>query len=234
MLRALFAGLLLTLPAVAAGADVYPARPVRLIAPFSPGGGVDIVARSLRRNWPRNGDNRSSSTTAPERPASSHRHRSACAARRLYAAARQCRDACGNVSLYQKFPYDAVKGFAPITLIGRYPKCWCPSGSARRHGERADRARRGQTVERSGRPAPAARLISPENIPISPKVKLVHIPYKGSAPALTDLLGGQINMYFGQYPAAAPLAKSGRFARFGVTGQKGLRSHRIQPSRKQA
>src|SRR6476661_838922 len=123
MLRTLFAGLLLTLPAIAAGADVYPARPVRLIAPFSPGGGVDIVARSLAQKlaekWGQQVvvDNRTGATGIIGTDIAAHAPPDGYTLLLGNAATHAV-----NVSLFKKLPYDAVKDFTPITLIGRVPE----------------------------------------------------------------------------------------------------------------
>jgi tripartite-type tricarboxylate transporter receptor subunit TctC len=142
MLRALFAGLLVDLAgAVAAGADVYPARPVRLIAPFSPGGGVDIVARSLAQKlaekWGQQVvvDNRTGATGIIGTDIAAHAPPDGYTLLLGNAATHAV-----NVSLFKKLPYDAVKDFTPITLLGARSAVR-PSGSAGHHGERTDRAR---------------------------------------------------------------------------------------------
>jgi tripartite-type tricarboxylate transporter receptor subunit TctC len=224
MLRAFFAGLLLTLtlPAVAAGADVYPARPVRLIAPFSPGGGVDIVARALAQKladkWGQQVvvDNRTGATGIIGTDIAAHAPPDGYTLLLGNAATHAV-----NVSLFKKLPYDAVKDFAPITLIGRVPEMLVvhPALPATTVKELIGLAKtKPLTFGSAGAGSPPH--LAGELFQYLAKVKLVHIPYKGSAPALTDLLGGQINMYFGNILSAAPLAKSGRLRGLGVTGLK--------------
>ena len=121
--NAFFIVLLLSLFGPAAGADNYPSHPIRLIAPFSPGGGVDIVARALAQKltekWGQQVvvDNRTGATGIIGTEIAAHAPPDGYTLLLGNAATHAV-----NVSLFKKLPYDAVKDFAPITLIGRVPE----------------------------------------------------------------------------------------------------------------
>jgi tripartite-type tricarboxylate transporter receptor subunit TctC len=219
---AFFIVLLLPLSGFAATADNYPNRPVRLIAPFSAGGGVDIVARllaqKLTEKWGQQVvvDNRTGATgiigtdLAAHAPADGYTLLVGNAATHAV-----------NVNLFRKLPYDAVKDFAPVTLIGRVPEMLVvhPALPATTVKELIALAKtRPLTFGSAGAGSPPH--LAGELFQYLAKVKLVHVPYKGSAPALADLIGGQINMYFSNILSAVPYVKAGRLRGLGVTSQK--------------
>jgi tripartite-type tricarboxylate transporter receptor subunit TctC len=218
----MFVGLLtaVSLPA----AEQYPRRPVRLIAPFPAGGGVDIVARQiaqkLSESWGQQVvvDNRTGATgiigTDLAAKATADGYTLIMGNVATHAV---------NVSLYKKLPYDPVKDFAPITLVARVPEILVvhPSLAATSVKELVAlaRAKPGQlTVGSAGRGSPPH--LAAELFQWLAKVQFVHVPYKGSSPALADLIGGQINLYFSNILSATPHVKSGRLRALGVTGAK--------------
>jgi len=128
-----------------------------------------------------------------------------------------------NVSLFKKLPYDAVKDFAPVTLIGRVPEMLVvhpalPAANVRELIALA-KAKPGELAFGSAGAGSPPHLAG-ELFQFLAKVKLVHVPYKGSAPALADLIGGQISMYFSNILSAVPFVKSGRLRGLGVTSEK--------------
>jgi tripartite-type tricarboxylate transporter receptor subunit TctC len=218
----MFVGLLtaVSLPA----AEQYPRRPVRLIAPFPAGGGVDIVARQiaqkLSESWGQQVvvDNRTGATgiigTDLAAKATADGYTLIMGNVATHAV---------NVSLYKKLPYDPEKDFAPITLVARVPEILVvhPSLAATSVKELVAlaRAKPGQlTVGSAGRGSPPH--LAAELFQWLAKVQFVHVPYKGSSPALADLIGGQINLYFSNILSATPHVKSGRLRALGVTGAK--------------
>ncbi len=206
----------------AASAIEYPVRPVRLIAPFPPGGGVDIVARQLAQNlterWGQQVvvDNRTGATGIIG----------------VELAAKAAPDGytllmgnvatqAVNVSLFKKLPYDPIRDFAPITLVARVPEVLVvhPSLPANSVTELVAlaRAKPAQlTVGSAGYGSPPH--LAAELFQWLAKVQFVHVPYKGSSPALADLIGGQINMYFSNALSATSHVKDGRLRALGVTG----------------
>jgi tripartite-type tricarboxylate transporter receptor subunit TctC len=224
MLRNAWVGLLLLGATSSAMAQAFPSRPVRLIAPFPAGGGVDIVARllgqKLTEKWGQQVvvDNRTGATGIIG----------------TELAARATPDGytlimgnvathAVNVSLYKKLPYDPVKDFAPITLVARVPEVLVvhPSLAATSVKELIVLAAKkpGElTVGSAGSGSPPH--LAAELFQLLAKVQFIHVPYKGSSPALADLIGGQINLYFSNILSATPHVKSGRLRALGVTSVK--------------
>jgi tripartite-type tricarboxylate transporter receptor subunit TctC len=208
-------------------AQEYPSRPVRLIAPFPAGGGVDIVARQLAQKlaekWRQQVvvDNRAGATGTIGADLAAK------AAPDGYTLLLgNVATQAVNVSLYKSLPYDPVRDFVPITLIARLPEVLVvhPALPATTVTEliALANARPGKlTVGSAGHGSPPH--LAAELLQFLAKVQFVHVPYKGSAPALADLIGGQINLYFGNILSVAPLVRNGRLRALGVTGAQ--RSH---------
>jgi len=224
MIRAIFRFVLLAFSGLVAAADSYPTRPVRLIAPFSAGGGVDIVARylalKLTEKWGQQVvvDNRTGATGIIGTEIAAHSPPDGYTLILGNAATHAV-----NVSLFKKLPYDAVKDFAPVTLIGRVPEMLVvhpalPAANVRELIALA-KAKPGELAFGSAGAGSPPHLAG-ELFQFLAKVKLVHVPYKGSAPALADLIGGQISMYFSNILSAVPFVKSGRLRGLGVTSEK--------------
>ena len=224
MIRTILIFVLLALSGLAAAADSYPTRPVRLIAPFSAGGGVDIVARylalKLTEKWGQQVvvDNRTGATGIIGTEIAAHSPPDGYTLILGNAATHAV-----NVSLFKKLPYDAVKDFAPVTLIGRVPEMLVvhpalPAANVRELIALA-KAKPGELAFGSAGAGSPPHLAG-ELFQFLAKVKLVHVPYKGSAPALADLIGGQISMYFSNILSAVPFVKSGRLRGLGVTSEK--------------
>jgi len=197
---------------------------VRLIAPFSAGGGVDIVARylalKLTEKWGQQVvvDNRTGATGIIGTEIAAHSPPDGYTLILGNAATHAV-----NVSLFKKLPYDAVKDFAPVTLIGRVPEMLVvhpalPAANVRELIALA-KAKPGELAFGSAGAGSPPHLAG-ELFQFLAKVKLVHVPYKGSAPALADLIGGQISMYFSNILSAVPFVKSGRLRGLGVTSEK--------------
>ncbi len=207
-----------------AAEDNYPNRPVRLIAPFSAGGGVDIVARMvaqrLTEKWGQQVvvDNRIGATgiigTELARNSTPDGYTLLMGNAATHAV---------NVSMFKKLPYDAVKDFIPITLIGRVPEMLVvhpalPAATVKDLIALANSKPGEMTFGSAGAGSPPH--LAGELFQQLAKIRLVHIPYRGSAPALTDLMGGQINMYFSNILSAVPYVKAGRLRGLGVTSAK--------------
>ena len=125
-----------------------------------------------------------------------------------------------NVSVYRKLPYDPARDFAPLTLLASFPNVLVinPALPARTTAELIAYARtqpRALTCAISG--AGSTTHLAGEFFRSKAKIELIHVPYKGGAAALIDLLAGQVDMYFGALPAALPHVRTGRLRALGVT-----------------
>jgi tripartite-type tricarboxylate transporter receptor subunit TctC len=214
--------LLLLLLATSAAAQEYPSKPVRMIAPFPATGGVDIVARQIAQKL---SDKWKQQVVVDNRPGATGIIGTDLAAK---ATADGYTILMGNVatqavnlSLYNKLPYDPVRDFESITLVARVPEMLVvnPSNPAKSVKDLIALAQTKQlTFGSAGSGSPPH--LAGELFQHLAKVQFVHVPYKGSAPALIDLIGGQIDLYFANILSAMAQVKGGKLRPLGVTSAK--------------
>jgi tripartite-type tricarboxylate transporter receptor subunit TctC len=210
------------LPGAATAADdAYPSKTVRIIAPFPPGSGVDIIARvvgqALTEAWKQSFivENRAGaggtigSDIAAKAPPDGYTL------------------LLGNVStlaiapnLYRKLPYDPVRDFTPITLITWMNSVLVvhPSVPARSLRELVALAKskpRGLTYASAG--SGTTGHLGAELFKSLAGIDMLHVPYKGSGPALVDLLAGQTQVMFATIATSLPHIKGGKLRALGVT-----------------
>ena len=203
-------------------AQAYPAKPVRLIVPFAPGGSVDLIARMLaqrlgeRMNAPFIVENRvgGGSNIGAEAAA-----RSAPDGYTLFVASTA---QAINVTLYPKLNYDLLKDFAPISLLAVNPSIVLvhpslPVKSVKELIALAKRKPGALTYASSG--SGSSSHLAAELFKMSAGVDLVHVPYKGAGPALTALLGGQVELLITITAGASPYVKSGKLRALAVTSE---------------
>lgn len=214
------AGILLAVAASAGAQQVYPTKPIRIISPYPPGGTTDILARllgpMLTKRWgePVIVDNRPGGNTIigteamVKSPPDGHTLLSILTSHVI-------------VPNLAPTPYDVVKDFAAVATIASTMLVLVvhPSVPARDLQELITLAKRkpGQLDYGSGGSGTVTHLAG-EFFNILAGVKTQHIPYKGSAQALTDLMGGQIQMYFSPPIVAIPHMRSGRIKAIAVSG----------------
>ena len=223
MLRVLFAALAAAL-AVQAGAQAFPSKPARIVNPFAPGGATDIIARhmaaKLTEAWGQSVvvENRAGASGAL---GVEHVAKSAPDGYTLLIATQTTHAA--NPALYAKLPYDAAKDFAPLTLAGSTPLALLvhPTMDARDvKGLIAfAKANPGKLSYASGGNGTSQHLTM-ELLKTMTGTFMVHIPYKGAGPAMTDFLGGQVNLMFDNLPTAMPHVKSGKLRALAVSTAK--------------
>lgn len=209
--------------APAAAQPHYPGKPIRYIVPYPPGGPLDIVARALAQkigprlgqqvlvdNRPGAGGNIGADLVAKS-PADGYTILMGAVATHAI-----------NPHLYRKLPYDPVRDFTPVTLITQVPNVLVvhPSLPVKQVSDLVTlaRARPGALSFGSGSTGSAGHLAG-ELFKVMAKVDMVHVPYKGAAPAVADLLGGQIPLMFDNLASALPHVKSGRLRAVAVTTQ---------------
>ena len=199
----------------------YPSRAVRLIVPYAAGGPVDTMARLL---VPRLVDAWGQQVVIDNRGGANSIVGSELAARAApdgYTLALISASFTVNVSLYPKLPYDAVRDFTPITLVASGPGMLAthPSLPVRNLKEliALAKAKPGAlSYGSAGSGAPTSHL-GMELLKISAGIDIVHVPYKSMAPALIDVLGGQIQMSMPTVNAVLPHIRSGRLRAIGVS-----------------
>ena len=210
--------------ATASAADTaYPERPVRVIVTFPAGGGTDIVARMVfQKVAERSGatfviDNRGGAggTIGTELAAKSPADG--------YTLVVVSGSHTINPSLYQKLPYDTVRDFAPVTMLVTGPGLLVvhPSLPARtvRQLIALAKERPGQMLYASAGNGTPPHLAA-ELFKHMTGTNIVHIPYKGNAQAMTDLIAGQVSLSFPTIPSALPHVQAGKLRALGVTSAR--------------
>jgi len=205
-------------------AQKYPTKSIKIIAPFAPGGGVDTVARliadplSKALGQPVIVENRPGAagtigaTLAANAPADGHTLLLGTISTHGIAP-----------SLYASLPYDAQKDFAPITLLITQPNVLAanPGLGARSVADLIRLAKaKPRTIAFASSGSGTTQHLSAAMFEHLAGVQLVHVPYKGSAPALTDLLGGQVQLFFDNLPTALPHIKANKLLALAVTSSK--------------
>ena len=207
-----------------AGAQSYPSKPIHLIVPFPPGGGNDTVARAIAQQV---GPDLGQALVIDNRPGAGGSVGAELAAKApadgytLFLAG--VGSHAVNPNLHRKLPYDAIKDFTPITLIASAPSVLVvnPSVPAKTVAEFTAyaKANPGKLNYASNGNGSAAQLAAAMYEWMA-GVKMVHVPYKGIAPAMTDLLAGETQLMFGTIVALVPHIQAGKLRAIAVTSRK--------------
>jgi tripartite-type tricarboxylate transporter receptor subunit TctC len=209
-------------PASAADAPGYPNKAMRIVVPFPPGGIADVMSRVFGQKFT---DTWNQPVVLENRTGAGGNIGADIVAKSPPDGYTLVMGTIGthavNVSLFSKLSYDPVRDFVPVALaveadglLVLHPSV--PAKSVKELVALA-RARPGQLVYASPGNGTAGHL-SGELFKSLAKIDLVHIPYKGNVPALTDLIGGQTSMLFATMPTAMPLARAGKLYAMAVTG----------------
>jgi len=221
MMRALLA-VVCALPFLAYSQS-YPVKPIRLIVTYPAGGGADAMARlvspklSEALGQPVLVENRggASGTIAAEQVAKSPPDG--------YTLMLDATAYAVNPSLYPKLPYDPDKAFAPVTLLALFPNILVvhPAYPVTSVGQLIEKAKAepGKIAFASSGNGSAQHLAA-ELFRQRAGLDMVHVPYKGGGPALIDVMGGQVPVYFGNMASALPHVRNGKLKALAVTGAK--------------
>ena len=211
-----------------AQAPVYPVKPIRLVVPFTPGGSTDILARAIGQKL----------TEAWGQPVVIDNVPGAGGSLGADKVAKSLPDGytllMGHIgtlaitpSIYPNLPYDPIKSFAPVAWVAKVPNVLAvhPSVPASNVGELVAllKSRPGQFNYGSGGNGSAAH-IAMEFFKLQSQTFVVHVPYRGTVPATTDLVAGQIQMIFTGAPAVMPFVKSGQLKALAVSSSQRIAS----------
>jgi tripartite-type tricarboxylate transporter receptor subunit TctC len=220
MKRTLALGMAVLVCAVGALAQTYPARPVRFVVPFGPGGATDIVARSLSRHLT---DSWGQSVIIDNRGGAGGLIGSDLVAKATpdgYTLLLATAANAANVVFEPQMPFDLQKDFAPVThvvnvpfVLTAYPKL--PAGSMKELIAFA-KAQPGQLNYGSVGVGTSNQLMM-EMVKSMSRTDIVHVPYKGVGPALVDLMAGRLSTMLFSVGAALPYLKDGRIKAIAVT-----------------
>ena len=204
-------------------AQTYPDRPIKLVVPYAPGGGTDVTARLIAKML----------TSSFSQPVSVENKAGAGGIIGQESVARALPDgytllfsAAGPLTIspftYPSLPYDPVKSFEPIILVSSQPLVLVVNADSKIYTladllKASFDSKKGLTYGSFGNGS-AAHLAG-ESFKIATKIDMTHIPYKGTSPALTALLGGDIDMLFDTVSTSAPFIKSGKLRALAVTSK---------------
>ena len=222
---ALFSGLVIGALCVSAmsGAqttNTYPNQAIRMVVPYPPGGPTDITARVVAAEMSKT---IGQSVVIDNRPGASGMIGSEMVTKAApdgYTLLANASIHVINPSVYPDMRFDAIKDFTPITQLAQVPLVLVvpansPIKSVKDLVEYA-KANPGKVNFGSAGSASAQHLAG-ESFKIAAGIQMQHIPYKGSAPALTDLAGGQLQLMFDSMPSATPMINSGKLRAIAVT-----------------
>jgi tripartite-type tricarboxylate transporter receptor subunit TctC len=223
--RLVFMAALLVAPAggALAQAQAYPSKPIRVIVPFPPGGSTDFLARivgqKLTAAW-------GQQVIIDNRPGAGGTVGAAEAARAAPDGYTLLMGAVHHeiaTSVYAKLPYDFQKDFAPITTVAIVPNVLVVNPSIPVHSVKEliayAKANPGKLTYGSAGMGTAHHLIG-EQFNLQAGVDILHVPYKGSAPAVADLIAGQVSLMYDTVSSCLPHIKAGKLRPLGVATAK--------------
>jgi tripartite-type tricarboxylate transporter receptor subunit TctC len=220
---AAFLAAALVLTSSAVSAQTYPSRQITLIIPFAVGGSNDMVGRAIGKklteawgqpvivdNRPGAGGMIGTSAVAAAPPDG-------------YTLLLVSSTFTINPAIKKSMPFDIIKDFTPVAFIARSPLLVTASNNLPVKSAREllalARSKPGQITYASSGPG-SINQIAAELIALSAGARLMHVPYKGGAPALNDLLGGHVDIYVSSLPQVLPLAQSGQAKALAVTSAR--------------
>lgn len=227
--RAIVAALA-TLPALCAwsapacAAEAFPSRPIRLVVPFTPGGTTDILARLVAQKA---GEALGQQIVVDNRPGAGGNIGAEAVARSAADGYTLLMGTLGtqvtNQFIYPRMPYDSTRDFVPVTLVANSPNVLLVNSTlnARSVGELVTLARREPgKINYASTSTGGSPHLSGELLNMMAGVSMQHVPYKGAAPAMTDLLAGQVNLMFDNLPSALAQIQAGKVTALAVTSAR--------------
>jgi tripartite-type tricarboxylate transporter receptor subunit TctC len=207
----------------AANAADYPTKPIRLIVPWPPGGGTDVFARVIGQKL---SERVGYTVVIDNRPGASGNIGAEIVAKSPpdgYTIMLATITLATNPSMYKSLSFDPLKDFAPITLVAGVPHVLVVSPSLPVNSvkdlialAKAEPGKLNYASAGSGSPFHLAA----ELFKSMTGTTIVHVPYQGGGPAITAVIGGQVQLTFGNLLAVLPLVKSGKLKALGITSAK--------------
>jgi len=214
--------------------DAYPAKPIKLIVPFPPAGGTDTLSRGIAHaiqantqwtiiidNKPGAGGNIGLDATAKSPPDG------------YTIAMGQTANLAVNPALYSSMPYDPLKDFAPIALVSSQPLILVVSTSSpyKSLKDLVDAAKKNPgKINMASSSNGTIGHIGGELFQRRAGIKMTHVPYKGAGAAVTDLMGGSVDCFFGNSQAVGGLVNGGKLRALAVTAPKRLANYPDVPT----
>jgi tripartite-type tricarboxylate transporter receptor subunit TctC len=219
----MLAALVLACGASTALAQTYPSKPIRIVVGFTPGGGVDINARLLA---PKLAEDFGQQVIVENRPGAGTNIANELVARAApdgYTLLINTAAVAINMSLYKKVGYDALRDFAPLSLFSMSPNILVVHMSVPAKNVKElialARSRPGE-LNFSSAGAGTTQHLAGELFNLRAGTKMVHVPYRGSAPSLTALISGEVDLTYANIPAISAHVKAGRLRPLANLGPK--------------
>lgn len=204
-------------------ADTYPSKPIRIVVPFAAGGAVDVVARAVGQRMSEQMHNPVIVEDKPGASANLGAEYVAKAAADGYTVLLGANGLATNMTLFHNLGFDSSKDFAPIARVGYAPLVLVVQADSPLKSLKdliaAAKAQPGALSYGSAGNGGAAHLAS-ELLKHTAKIDVLHVPYKGGAPAMTDLLGGRISFMLNNPVEVMANIKSGRLRALAVASAK--------------
>ncbi|HUQ29432.1 MAG TPA: tripartite tricarboxylate transporter substrate binding protein [Usitatibacter sp.] len=206
---------------VCAHAQMFPTKPIRLVVSYPPGGGADLMARLAA---PRMAEALGQPVVVENKPGASGQIAAAEVARAPadgYTLLFDASNFAVNPTLFPSLPYDAARAFRPIAVLALFPNVLVvtPSFPARDVRELIAMAKeKPGTLAFASSGNGSAQHLSGELFRQKAAIDITHVPYKGGAPALNDVMGGQVPMFFANMASSLQLVKAGKVRALAITG----------------
>ncbi len=227
LFKAIFAAVLAAGMAGQALAQSYPSRPVKILVPFTPGGGTDILARIVATKM---SENLGQQIVVENRPGANTIVATEALARSApdgYTLLMQTNNFASNATLYAgKLSYDTFKDFAPVALVAGNPHVLVvnPAVPAKNLQEFVALAKaKPGAITFASAGSGTVNHLSGELLKMLAGIDMLHVPYKGSGSVMPDLLGGQVNALFAAMPTVTGHIREGKLRAIAVTTPKRFR-----------
>lgn len=201
----------------------YPGKPITLVVTYPPGGGADAMARLIA---PKMGEALGQAIVIDNKPGAGGQIGASAVAKAAPDGYTLMLDASSfsvNPSLYPKLPYDSLKAFKPVGVVALFPNVVLVNANfpARNITELVAAARKTKdAVSYASSGNGSAQHLAGALFESAAKVDMVHVPYKGGGPALNDVIGGQVPLFFGNLASTLQHVQSGKLKALAVTSGK--------------
>jgi tripartite-type tricarboxylate transporter receptor subunit TctC len=201
----------------------FPSKPITLIVTYPPGGGADAMARLIA---PKMGEALGQAVVIENKGGASGQIGAAAVAKAApdgYTLMLDASSFAANPALYPKLPYDSLKAFKPIGVVALFPNVVLVNAQfpARTVQELVAEARKSKdAVSYASSGNGSAQHLAGALFESAAKVDMVHVPYKGGGPALNDVVGGQVPLFFGNLASTLQHVQSGKLRALAVTSAK--------------
>ena len=201
----------------------YPNKPITLVVTYPPGGGADAMARLIA---PKMGEALGQTIVIDNKPGAGGQIGATAVAKAAPDGYTLMLDASSfsvNPSLYPKLPYDSMKAFKPVGVVALFPNVVLVNANfpAKNVAELISSARKNKdAVSYASSGNGSAQHLAGALFESAAKVDMVHVPYKGGGPALNDVIGGQVPLFFGNLASTLQHVQSGKLRALAVTSGK--------------